>query len=536
MYDILIKGGQIVDGSGEPAFYGDIAIQDGKIARIAPSVEGEAKEVIDASGLQVTPGFIDSHSHSDRSVFRPGGSGSGSYNYLLQGVTTQVAGQCGSSMAPYYSGTAHKYSVPPEKQAALEEKTRTPADFMKAAEMVHHGTNVAYFIGHSPIRGKEVGFTDAPATPEQMERMQEHVRNAMEAGFLGVSTGLVYAPSVYAKTEELIELMKAAAPYGGMYVSHIRGEGNSCLQSVKEAIRIGEESGCSVFISHIKVMGKRNEGLSEQLLREIDEANARGVVTYADQYPYTASSAPLSSQIPAKYLLGGKDVWMERIKSPEIRRQIVYFIFNEVDEFESGIYHSGFEGALIITAGKTPEWQNKTLTEIAKMIGCEPVDALCEVLLANDGSAQGVYFNQNASDMIRMMAHPMVFCGSDTSDHNKVYDPESLGGGHPRSMGTMVRRLELVRDFRLRTMEESVKNLTWDTAQALKLPGQGLLKEGWDANICVLDYDRLHATADYKRPRGRNQGIHYVLVNGGVALRNGEVLDTRFGKVIKRGT
>ena len=534
MFDVLIKNGTIVDGSGAPAFRGDLAVKDGKIAKIAPSIDGKAKEVIDAAGLQVTPGFIDSHSHSDRYIFREGGPNS--YNYLLQGVTTQVAGQCGSSPAPFYSDTAHKYSIPPEKLAAFEEKTRTPADFMKAAEQAPLATNVAYFIGHSPIRGKEVGFTDAPATPEQMKRMQAHVRNAMEAGFLGVSTGLVYAPSVYAQTEELIELMKAAAPYGGMYVSHIRGEGNSCLQSVKEAIRIGEESGCSVFISHIKVMGKRNEGLSEQLLQEIDAANARGVVTYADQYPYTAASAPLSSQIPAKYLLGGKDVWMERIKSPEVRKQIVYSIFNEVEEFESGIYHSGFEGALIITASKTPEWENKTLTEIAQMIGGEPVDALCEVLLANDGTAQGVYFNQNASDMIRMMAHPKVFCGSDTSDHNRVYDPETVGGGHPRSLGTMVRRLELVRDFRLRTMEESVKNLTWDTAQALNLPGQGLLKEGWDANVCVIDYDRLHATADYVHPKRHNEGIHYVLVNGGVALRKGKVLETRFGKVIKRGT
>ena len=487
MFDVLIKNGTIVDGSGAPAFRGDLAVKDGKIARIAPIIDGEAKEIIDASGLQVTPGFIDSHSHSDRSVFRQGGSGS--YNYLLQGVTTQVAGQCGSSVAPWYPENARKYGVTPEQEQRLAGKATMPSDFMKAAEEVHHGTNVAYFIGHSPIRGKVQGFTDALATPEQMAEMQSYVKDAMEAGFLGVSTGLVYAPSVYARTEELIELMKAAAPYGGMYVSHIRGEGNSCLQAVREAIRIGEESGCSVFISHIKVMGKHNEGLSEQLLAEIDAANVRGVITYADQYPYTAASAPLSSQIPPKYLLGGTDVWLERIKSPEVRKQIVYSIFHEVDEFESGIYHSGFEGALIITAKKTPEWENKTLAEIAQMIGGEPVDALCEVLLANGGSAQGVYFNQNASDMIRMMAHPKVFCGSDTSDHNRVYDPETVGGGHPRSLGTMVRRLELVRDFRLRTMEESVRNLTWDTAQALKLPGQGLLKEGWDANVSVIDYE-----------------------------------------------
>lgn len=398
------------------------------------------------------------------------------------------------------------------------------------------GTNMAYLIGHGGVRGKEVGFTEEQATLEQMARMQAHVKEAMEAGFIGVSTGLIYAPSAYAKTEEIIDLMKAASPYGGIYASHIRGEGNNCLQAVQEAIRIGEESGCPVCISHLKVMGQQNVGLSAQLLREIDEANARGVTVFADQYPYTAGCAPLSSQIPPKYLLGGTEVWLPRLHDPEVRKQIVDSIFHEPEEFESGIYHAGFEGTLIITAKKTPEWENKTLTEIARMIGGEPIDALCELLLANDGFVQGVYFNQSASDMIRIMSHPRVFCGSDTTDDDQICDPEVVGGGHPRSIGTMVRRMELVRDFRLRTMEESIKNLTWDTAQALKLPEQGLLKEGWDANVCVIDYERLHATADYVHPYRRNQGIHYVLVNGGVAVRNGEVLDTRFGKVIKRGS
>ena len=531
MFDILIKNGLVVDGSGAPAFRSDIAIQNGKIAKIAPSIGGEAREVIDAFGLQVTPGFIDSHSHSDENVLHGGGGG---YAYLLQGVTTQVAGHCGSSPAPYYSGTGSEFEIPAGQEALWEEKAATPASFMKMAEEVPMGTNMAYFIGHGGIRGKEVGFTEEQATPEQMARMQAHVRNAMEAGFLGMSTGLVYAPSVYAQTEELIELMKAAAPYGGIYASHIRGEGDGCLRAVQEAIRIGEESGCPVCISHLKVMGKQNIGLSAQLLWEIDSANARGAAVFADQYPYIASSAPLASQIPPKYQLGGMDALLQRIRDPEVRRQIVHSIFHETDEFESGIYHAGFEGTLVVRAAKTPEWENKTLPEIARMIGGEPIDALCEVLLANDGFAQGVYFNQSASDLIRIMGHPRVFCGSDTVDSDEIRDPEQAGGGHPRSTGTMVRRLELVRDFRLRTMEESIRNLTWDTAQALKLSGQGLLQEGWDANVCVVDYERLHATADYAHPCRRNQGIHHVLVNGVVAVRDGELTGARSGKVIKR--
>lgn len=531
MYDILIRNGQIVDGSGDAAFYGDLAIKDGKIARIAPKIEGDAAEIIDATGLQVTPGLIDSHSHSDSSVF----SGSDCHNYLEQGVTTQIAGQCGSSVAPFYEELRYKKRLTPEQYAEWSEKAATPSAFMKAAEEASLGTNVAYFIGHTALRANAMGFSDAEPTEEQMNTMKRNLVDAMEAGFLGYSSGLVYAPSVYAKTEELIELAKTMAPYHGMYVSHVRGEGNNGVEAVREAIRIGEEGGVPVFISHLKVMGMHNEGDSWKLLGEIDSANARGVPTYADQYPYTVGSAPLSSQVPPKYLVGGTEAMLERFRDPEVRQQILYSIFHEAGEFESGIYHAGFDGSLIITAKKTPEYVNKTIGQIARAEGKEPIDALCDVLIANDGVVQGVYFNQCASDLIRIMAHPKVFCGSDTSDRaDQRKDPEHVGGGHPRGTGTMVRRLELVRDFRLRSMEESIRNVTYDTAQALRLGEQGLLKEGWDANVCIMEYDRLHAQADFEHPYRRNIGIHYVLVNGAVAVRDGIVLGVRNGKVLKR--
>lgn len=530
MYDILIKNGQIVDGSGNPAFYGDLAIQDGKIAKIAPVIDAAAGEIIDASGLQVSPGFIDNHSHSDRVVF----TGSDSYNYLEQGVTTQIAGQCGSSPEPYAEGSIGRAGLSEEEFRRRAEIARTPTTFMQAAEKQAYGTNMAFFIGQGALRRKALGYSDAAPTEAQMDEMKRDLVEAMEAGFLGVSSGLVYAPSVYASTEELIELVKVMEPYGGIYASHIRGEGNNVLRSVQEAIRIGEEGRAPVLISHLKVMGKHNEGTGQALLKEIDAANARGVTVWADQYPYTASSAPLSSQIPAKYLVGGIPALLERLKSPEIRQQILYSIFNEVDEFESGIYSAGFDGALISRAEKTPEYVNKTIGQIAKEEGKAPIDVLCDLLIANDGSMQGIYFNQCASDLLRIMAHPRVFLGSDTSDYSPHRDPEHPGGGHPRGTASTVRRLELVRDFRLRTLEEAVKNQTYDTAQAMGIPEHGLLKEGWDANVCVFDYERLHATADYAHPYRKSQGIHYVLVNGKVAVRDGCALGVRAGKVLKR--
>lgn len=529
MYDILIKNGQIVDGSGNPAFYGDIAVKNGKIAKIANNIDADAGEIIDAGGKQVTPGFIDNHTHSDESVFY----GSDSYNFLEQGVTTQVVGNCGISPAPI---TIDKNRLSDENYRRRVEIARTPTSFMKAAEKQSFGTNMAFLMGHSALREKVLGYSDAAPTNEQLKVMQGDLTEAMEAGFLGVSTGLVYAPSVYATTEELIELAKVIKSYKGIYVSHIRGEGDNSLRSVKEAIRIGKEAEVPVLISHLKVMGKHNEGMSALILKEIDEANAHGVRVYADQYPYTAGSASLASQIPPKYIVGGMTALLERLKSPEIRKQILYSIFNETDEFESCIYAAGFDGTLIVSAEKTPEYLNKTIGQIAKEENKEPIDVLADVLIANNGIMLGVYFNQSASDLMRIMGHPKVFLGSDWSDYvNEKADPETEGKCHPRGTASTVRRLELVRDFHLRTMEESIKNLTYDTAQAMNIAELGMLKEGWDANICVIEYDRLHATADYAHPFRKNQGIHYVIVNGELAVRDGNAIGVRAGKVLKRG-
>lgn len=534
MFDILIKNGQIVDGSGASAYYADLAVIDGKIVKIAPSIGEDAAKVIDAKGCQVTPGFIDNHSHSDESVF----TGSNSYNYLEQGVTTQIAGQCGDSPAPYYEGAfdGYKASLSEEEFDKIVEISAKPSSFMAAAEKQSFGTNYAFFVGHGSLRGKAMGYSGDRANAKQMNVMKEMLEDAMEAGFLGFSTGLVYAPSVYGDIEELAELARSMKPYNGIYASHIRGEGNNVLRSVKEAIAIGERGGVEVLISHLKVMGLHNEGMSEKLLAEIDLANERGVTVNADQYPYVASSAPLVSQLPPKFLVDGPDAYLKRFKDPEIRKQMDYSIFNDVDEFESGIYSAGYDGALVVGASKTPQYVNKTIGQIAREEGKAPIDALCDLLLANDGRAQGVYFNQCPTDLLRIMRHPRVFCGSDWSDYpDGRYDPEKQGGGHPRATASTIRRLEIVRDFRLRTMEDSVKNLTYDTAKAMHLENIGQLKEGWNADICICEYDKLHACADFAHPYRENVGIHTVIVNGAVCVENGRCNGIRNGKVLKRG-
>lgn len=532
MLDVLIKNGLIVDGTGKPGYKADVAVKDGKIVKIAPAINDPAADVVNAAGLVVSPGFVDCHNHSDMDILR----GTDSYNYLEQGVTTQVCGHCGASRAPFYSNALlrEKAYLPKAEYARLTELCATTTSFMAAGKNASIGTNMAFFVGQGNIRGNVMEYSAEKPTPKQLAAMQDRVVEAMEQGYLGYSSGLIYAPSVYADTEELIELAKAMAPYGGTYASHIRNEGNEVVNAVKEAIRVGEEAGVQVQISHLKVIGLHNAGKSEELLRMIDDANARGVRVFADQYPYHAGSAPLLSRIPPKFHVGNQI--LERIKDPEVRQQIDHAIFHETHEFESCVYSAGYDGTLIASLPKTPELAGRTIGELACEAGEKPIDTFCRILLENGGVGQGIYFNQSEQDMLRIMKHPRVFGGSDSSNYpDRRYDPESNGGRHPRGTATMVRRLQLQRDLGLRTLEDAVWSITGGPAQALHLDGQGLLKEGVDANITVFHYEKLNANATYANPYRENEGICYVLVNGKVAVRDGHCIGVRNGRLLRRG-
>ena len=519
MYDILIRKGLIVDGSGKTAFPGDLAIKDGKIIRIAPDISGEAKQYLDAQGLVVAPGFIDCHNHCDADALL----GSSCYNALEQGVTTQITGHCGYSLAPYYDGAMPrlKSQLPAEKFSQLMEQTKTMASFMCSAKEVKIGTNMAFFVGHHNIRGKTMGFCADTPTAAQLSVMQADLMEAMEAGCLGMSTGLIYAPSAHADTQELIALAKVMAPYGGIYASHIRNEADGAVAAVEEAIRIGEAAGVQVQISHLKVMGLHNEGTSERILQLIEDANARGIRVYADQYPYTASSAALNSRIPAPYHAGGKEIFLERLRKRAVR--------DEISDL-----HLDYDSMMIASLPLTCEYENRTIGQIAREEGKHPVDVLCDILLANHGEGRGIYFNQPESDMFRILAHPYVFCGSDSSNLPEREDPETTAGRHPRGQAAMVRRLQLQRDHALCGIEEAVYRMTGGPAMAFRLHHQGLLKEDYDANITVFDYERLQAHATYQYPFRKNEGIHWVLVNGQIAVSNGQATECRAGKILKQ--
>ncbi|MEA4921457.1 MAG: D-aminoacylase [Clostridiaceae bacterium] len=532
MYDLLIKNGLIVDGTGEKGYKADVAVKDGRIAEIAPNIEGMAEEIIDASGLMVTPGFIDSHSHSDSVVLL----GTDGYNMLEQGITTQITGQCGTGPVPAYPGlfeeVRQKYGE--EKVSELEKVCSSYESFMEAVDKLELGTNMAFYAAQGNIRGKVMGFQMGEADEHQTEAMKKLMAEAMEAGFLGFSTGLVYAPSIYAGTKELVELAKVAHSYGGNYTSHIRGEGNHVIEAMMEAINIGIQSGIPVVISHLKVKGKQNEGVSKQMLDLIDEYNAKGVTVWSEQYPYIASAAPLISQIPPQFAEGGNDKLLERMKDMKLRKEMERCIFEEYDKFESNIYGARYNGILISSAYYTPQYAGKYVSDIAKEEGKDPFDVICDTLIANNGVVQAIYFSQNESDMLRILAHPRVMAGCDASDNLKHMDRDKPAGGHPRGGSTMVRRLELIREHNLMSPEAAIHNITSLPAMVAGLEDTGVIKKGDYADICVIDYDNLKANSDYICPYRKNDGVEYVVVGGKIAVRNGDFTGVKNGRVIRR--
>lgn len=531
MFDLIIRNGTVIDGTGAERFRADIAVNGDRIVAVASSIPDKAKKEIDATGLYVTPGFMDTHSHADKIVLFHNTS----YNILLQGITFQFMGQCGDSPVPYSANLmgAYEKTLSTEELSALKEKVSSPTRFIEEAEKQNFGVNISFFLGHQAMRASIMGYKADDPNQEEMQSMKSLLEEALSAGYWGMSTGLVYVPSVYAKTEELVELSRVLAKHKAVYASHVRGEGNCVVSSVAEAIKIGHESGAQVQISHLKVMGEHNRGTSKTLLKMIDEANAQGDKVTADQYPFEASSAPLICQMPPKYLEGGNEQALTTIQDKAKRKEIEWSIFNEVEEFESAFYFSGYDGTIIAEAPYTPEHIGKTLVELAEEQGKTPFDAYCDLLIANHANAQGVYINQNIEDICRIMTHPKVFCGCDWAELPVYHEAEEIGGAHPRCIGTFPKRLETIRNYGLCSAEEAICSITGRVAETFGIEDRGVVAEGKFADLCIIDYNSIHCNADYVHPFRRNDGILHVIVNGKVAVENGALTGELGGRVVK---
>ena len=498
-FDLIIKNGRVIDGSGNPWFKADVGVVDDRIERIGDLSDFSAREVIDASGLVVTPGFIDPHTHALNGIFDVPNAESS----LLQGVTTLTEGNDGSSPYPIA-----------EHYAEIKDKRISP--------------NWAVFVGQGTIRERVIGSEDRSATPAEIERMKSMVAQAMEDGALGISTGLFYVPGSFTPTEEVVELSKVAASYGGIYISHMREEANQLLDSVNETIAIGEQAGIPVQITHHKVIGVQNWGASRDSLALVDAARARGIDVTIDQYPYTASQTGINALVPQWAQEGGRARMLERIASPETRGSVKAAIVDKI------LFDRGGGDPKNISISRSPNdrsIEGKNLAEITRERGLEPTpENAAEVAMeiVGIGNVSAVYHAIGPQDVDRIMQHPAAAIGSDGP-----LGVFGVGAPHPRQYGSFARVLgHYVRERGIISLENAVRKMTSLSAQRLSIEDRGLLVEGFYADIAVFDPDTIIDKATFDQPHQYAEGIKYVLVNGERVVSDGKHTGARPGRIL----
>ncbi len=539
MFDLIIMNGLIVDGSGKKAFTGDIGIVGEKIAAIGNLAEFESREQIDANGNMVAPGFIDMHTHSDFSfVYDPKAN-----SHLYNGVTTDVISNCGIGPAPVceekkdtliaYLGTRLVGSIPVE----LTLPWNSLKEYLDVLRENKPCINIAPLVAQGAIRIAVMGLEKGDASPEQLNMMKKLTREAMEDGALGISTGLVYMPGEYTSKEEIAELCKVVKPYGGVYCTHMRTESDGILDAIDEALWIGKEAGVSVEISHLKLLSQNMLGKTDVVLEKFDKAQAEGIDVNFDIYPYTAGLTSLAACLPPWLFEGGVDKLLKRIQDKKVRVRIA----NEIEEGIPGWQNfvksaGGWEKFYVssVSCAENKKYEGKFITEIAEMEHKEPLDAACDLLLAEKGRVQMNYYAMDEHDVMTFMKQPGGSIGSDTMSLN-IEGVLNFGKPHPRGFGTHARFLgKYVRDKKLMSFEEAIRKMTSLPAQKLHMNSRGLLKPGYFADIVVFDPKKINDMATYENPQQYSVGIEYVLVNGKIALKNGVQTDICAGQVVTR--
>jgi N-acyl-D-amino-acid deacylase len=498
-YDLVIKNGLIVDGTGELAYKGDIAIKGNRIAKIGSFKENRALETIDATGLVVTPGFIDVHTHCDRGIKRVPTVD----NYIFQGVTTVIGGNCGG----------HRFPL---------------AKLYEDLELEGISINFGSLIGHNTIRREVMEYKMEAPTEEEMIQMKALIDQEMKAGGLGFSTGLSYLPGIYSKTEEIVELASVISPYDGIYASHIRDQAKHITEAIEEAIAIGEKNNLTVQISHIKLADDAVWGETERITNPVEDARGRGVNVFLDQYPYTATSSGFTSSFPSWAFEGGRDQFLERIKDPEIYAKIKDYIVERRLTSTRGI--NKLDTIYIANSRNYGEYEGKNLQEILLVQGKDPtidngVDLIIEI--EKNGGASCVFFQMDEKDVEELMKLTYNMHASDGG-------VQEVGRGvpHPRNYGTFPRVISFyVREKGVLSLEEAIRKMTSLPAQVFKLKDRGLLKQGMYADICVFDLENFRDMATFKDPHQYSQGLSAVIVNGKIGIEDYEHTHTKSGMI-----
>ena len=529
-WSLLIRNGAVIDGTGAPARPADVAVEGDRIAAVGPGLAGEAARVIDAAGKVVAPGFIDAHSHSDLFYFACPSAES----KVRQGVTTEVVGMCSFSQAPLRPGQEDVIrGWAGGIGASLDLKWETFGQYLDALAAIRPAVNVAHLAGHGAIRIAAMGFEQRPAAADDLKAMERLLGEAMDAGAFGFSTGLVYAPSSYSETQELIALARSMRDRNGLYFSHIRGESSMLLDSIREAIRIGDEGGVGVQISHVKASGKENWPLIDSALRMIEDGKARGIDVLGDVYPYNAGSTKLDNLMPGWSHAGGLDKLLERMADRGVRRKIIDECLIDGERWRTGgSGEVGFDQVFIATC-KRRELEGLSLAQIARQTGTAPADMLMDLLLEQKCTVGMVSFTQSIDNVAKVIAHPSLMIGSDSIPLFEG-DGDKPGKPHPRTYGTFPRVLgEYARDRRLISMETAVHKMTGMPAARLGLKDRGVVREGFAADLTVFDPATVKDESTYADPHRYPSGIPHVIVNGTVAVDEGRQRGPGAGRILR---
>jgi N-acyl-D-amino-acid deacylase len=529
-WSLLIKNGTVIDGSGAPRETTDVAIAADTIVAIAPQLRENADHIIDATGLIVAPGFIDIHSHSDFFYEQCPSAES----KIRQGVTTEVVGMCSFSPAPCTMESRHQVETAAHSLGAtLNVRWSTFNEYLTMLETVRPSVNIVHFVGHGPIRYAAMGAENREPSAAELENMKSLLGEAMGAGAFGLSSGLVYPPSAFAKTEELIALCRSMSDRGGQYFTHMRGEADTLLKSIREAVAISEESDVPLQVAHLKSQGRENWPLFDGALELIEAARQRGVRASADVYPYAASSTFMTALVPEWAHDGGITKLLWRISDPVTRRRIV--AENSQPGGHWGTNHGavGWDEILIATC-PSREVEGLSLAELAARQQKPAADAMLDLLIEHEGAVSVVLFTQAEENVQKALKQPYVMIGSDSLGLSGGHGPHA-GRPHPRMYGTFPRVLgKYVRDARLFSYEEAIAKMTGMPAAKLGLRMRGLVRQGYFADLALFDPETICDTATFEAPHRYPIGIPYVIVNGSVAVDAGEFNPCSPGRILRR--
>lgn len=528
-FDIIIRGGSVFDGTGAPGVRADVAIRGDRIAAVADLEGATAPTIVDARNMAVAPGFINMLSWATESLLVDGRS----QGDIRQGVTTEIFGE-GSSMGPL-NDEMKKRVVEQMGDIKYEITWTTLSEYLLDLERRGVSPNVASFLGATTVREHVIGLADRQPTPEQLEAMREIVRREMEAGALGIGSSLIYAPAFYATTEELIELCKVAAQYRGKYISHIRSEGNRLLEAVDELIRIGREAKIPAEIYHLKAAGQANWNKMDKVITVIEAAREQGLAITADMYTYTAGATGLDAAMPPWVLDGGYDAAYVRLADPETRKKIAHAIRTPSQEWENLYLAAGSPDRVLLVEFKSEALKpltGKTLTEVAKMRGEDPVETIMNLVLEDRSRVGTVYFMMSEENLTKQMRRPWVSFGSDAASMAPE-PPFTRSSAHPRAYGNFARLLgKYVRDEKVMPLHEAIRRLTGLPATNLELDRRGFLKEGMFADVVVFDPATVVDRATFEKPHQYAAGMKHVFVNGVQVLRNGEHTGNKPGRAL----